>query len=191
MLMQLWSKQDANRSVDAFETEALALLDNLFAVALQLTSSGTEAEALVCDTYRTAFTRPDRPFPGSALKLFMFVLLHELDERAHSRSPARQQADRERQGEIGVGIVRPAPDGWLNELSDSEVQVALGLLPTDLREAIWLRDFEAFSYAEIALILQKEPAVVTALVSRSRRLLYERLLDGALQPSAGIKVAVR
>lgn len=75
--------------------------------------------------------------------------------------------------------------------SDSEVQAALGLLSTDLREAIWLRDFEAFSYAKIALIVQKEPAVVMTLVSRARRLLYERLPDDALQPSARIKVAAR
>jgi RNA polymerase sigma factor (sigma-70 family) len=56
-----------------------------------------------------------------------------------------------------------------------EVQAAVDGLPDAFREAVWLRDVEEFSYAEIARILAVPVGTVMSRISRGRRLLFERL----------------
>ena len=48
-------------------------------------------------------------------------------------------------------------------------------LPDAFREAVWLRDVEEFSYAEIADMLDVPPGTVMSRISRGRRMLFERL----------------
>jgi RNA polymerase sigma-70 factor, ECF subfamily len=56
-----------------------------------------------------------------------------------------------------------------------EVQAAVDALPDTFRQAVWLRDVEEFSYAEIAGILSVPIGTVMSRISRGRHLLYERL----------------
>jgi RNA polymerase sigma-70 factor (ECF subfamily) len=48
-------------------------------------------------------------------------------------------------------------------------------MPEAFRQAVWLRDVEEFSYAEIAQILDVPIGTVMSRISRGRRLLFERL----------------
>jgi RNA polymerase sigma-70 factor (ECF subfamily) len=50
-------------------------------------------------------------------------------------------------------------------------------LPEAFREAVWLRDVEEFSYAEIAEMQQIPLGTVMSRIARGRRLLHDRLLD--------------
>jgi len=45
------------------------------------------------------------------------------------------------------------------------------------REAVWLRDVEEFSYAEIASMVQVPIGTVMSRISRGRRQLFERLQE--------------
>jgi RNA polymerase sigma-70 factor (ECF subfamily) len=62
---------------------------------------------------------------------------------------------------------------------DVDLKAALDRMPALFREAVWLRDVEEFSYAEIARILAVPLGTVMSRISRGRRLLYELLTAGA------------
>ena len=63
----------------------------------------------------------------------------------------------------------------LRETLTPELQAAIDELPDAFREAVWLRDVEEFSYAEIAEMLNIPVGTVMSRISRGRRMLFERL----------------
>ena len=63
----------------------------------------------------------------------------------------------------------------LRETLAPELQGAIDALPGVFREAVWLRDVEEFSYAEIAEMLYIPTGTVMSRISRGRRMLFDRL----------------
>ncbi len=61
----------------------------------------------------------------------------------------------------------------------ADLRAALDSLPTPFRQAVWLRDVEEYSYAEIAQMEAVPVGTVMSRISRGRRLLFVRLADGA------------
>jgi RNA polymerase sigma-70 factor (ECF subfamily) len=55
------------------------------------------------------------------------------------------------------------------------LRAAIDGLPEAFRQAVWLRDVEEFSYAEIAAVLDVPIGTVMSRISRGRRLLFEAL----------------
>ena len=53
---------------------------------------------------------------------------------------------------------------------DADLQAALDALPDAFRQAVWLRDVEEFSYAEIARIVGVPIGTVMSRISRGRKL---------------------
>jgi RNA polymerase sigma-70 factor (ECF subfamily) len=62
-------------------------------------------------------------------------------------------------------------------------------LPEAFRQAVWLRDVEEFSYAEIARILDVPIGTVMSRISRGRRMLHESLTEN--QPEHTRRAASR
>ena len=60
-----------------------------------------------------------------------------------------------------------------------ELQSAIDALPEAFREAVWLRDVEEFSYAEIAEMLDVPIGTVMSRISRGRHLLVRTVEPGA------------
>ena len=58
---------------------------------------------------------------------------------------------------------------------DTDLQEALDALPEAFRQAVWLRDVEELTYAEIAGVLEVPIGTVMSRISRGRRALYDRL----------------
>jgi RNA polymerase sigma-70 factor (ECF subfamily) len=58
---------------------------------------------------------------------------------------------------------------------DADLQAALDALPEAFRQAVWLRDVEELTYAEIAEVLDVPIGTVMSRISRGRRALFERL----------------
>src|SRR6185295_8741760 len=56
-----------------------------------------------------------------------------------------------------------------------DLQAAIDALPAAYREAVWLRDVEEFSYAEIAEMLAVPAGTVMSRISRGRRMLFDQL----------------
>lgn len=167
-----------------FEQEALASLDSLYRTAMRLSRDRADAEDLVQDTYLKAFRAAGQFEPGTNLRAWLFAILHNT-ARNRFRDRARDlvTADSE--------IVDHAADGpaagssanppetpetlLLRDTLDPDLQAALDSLPPAFREAVWLRDVEEFTYAEIASMLDVPAGTVMSRISRGRRLLYERL----------------
>jgi RNA polymerase sigma-70 factor (ECF subfamily) len=169
----------------AFEAEALAALDSLYRAALRLTRVPADAEDLVQETYLKAFRAADRFEPGTNLRAWLFTILHNTAlNRARDRARDTVAVDSEfvdraaDTSSTGGGVGRPAetPESLLiRDTLAPELQAAIDALPEAFRQAVWLRDVEEFSYAEIAEMLAIPIGTVMSRISRGRHMLFERL----------------
>ena len=166
-----------------FEAEALAAIDSLYRTALRLTHDPSDAEDLVQDTYLKAFRAADRFEPGTNLRAWLFTILHNTARnRARDRARAAVTVDSEtveRAADAPVdpgGPIGDTPESLLlRDTLDPDLQAAVDALPAVFREAVWLRDVEEFSYAEIADMLQIPVGTVMSRISRGRRMLFDAL----------------
>jgi len=171
----------------AFEAEALASLDSLYRAALRLTRVPADAEDLVQETFLKAFRSADRFEPGTNLRAWLFTILHNT-ARNRVRDRARdtvaidseivdRAADAPPPAGARAGAAETPETLLLRETLAPELQAAIDALPDAFRQAIWLRDVEEFSYAEIAQMLSIPIGTVMSRISRGRHLLFERLKD--------------
>ena len=172
----------------AFEAEALAALDSLYRVALRLTHAPADAEDLVQETYLKAFRAADTFEPGTNLRAWLFTILHNTARnrlRDRARDVVAVDSDVvEKAGELqpATGLADTPETALLRETLAPELQAAIDALPEAFREAVWLRDVEEFSYAEIAKMLSIPVGTVMSRISRGRRALYEALQRARAAP---------
>src|SRR6186997_2605394 len=164
----------------AFEAEALASLDSLYRAALRLTRVPADAEDLVQETYLKAFRAADSFEPGTNLRAWLFTILHN-SARNRFRDRARDAVtidsdtvDRAADSPLTGGGETPETL-LLRDTLTPDVQAAIDALPDAFRQAVWLRDVEEFSYAEIAEMLKIPAGTVMSRISRGRRMLFDRL----------------
>jgi RNA polymerase sigma-70 factor, ECF subfamily len=168
----------------AFEADALASLDSLYRTAARLTRSAADAEDLVQETYLKAFRAADQFKVGTNLRAWLFTILHNT-ARNRARDLAREHVDVDSEAieraaaDNGIGpgsLIADTPETiLLRDTLTPDLQAALDALPPAFREAVWLRDVEEFSYAEIAEMLSIPVGTVMSRISRGRRLLFDRL----------------
>jgi RNA polymerase sigma-70 factor, ECF subfamily len=163
---------------DAFTAEALSYVDSLYGTALRLTRRPQDAEDLVQDTFLKAFKSAHQFERGTNLKAWLFTILHNTfrNVRRHDgRNPVDVDSEVvERAVDELTG--ESTPEDLLTRASlDVDLQAALDALPEAFREAVWLRDVEELSYAEIAGVLDVPMGTVMSRISRGRRALFESL----------------
>ncbi len=169
---------------DTFGNEVLGYLEPLYATAMRLTRNRADAEDLVQDTVVRALRFQDRFEPGTNLRAWLYTILHNT-WRNRLRDTAREatDVDSERIEELASTAEGPAdvdtPERMLlRSTMDADLKQALDELPDAFRQAVWLRDVEEFSYAEIAKMLDVPIGTVMSRISRGRRQLYEKLSRG-------------
>jgi RNA polymerase sigma-70 factor (ECF subfamily) len=157
--------------------EALGYLDDLYGAALRLTRNPADAEDLVQDTYVKAFRAARQFKPGSNLKAWLFTILYNA-YRNRRRDSGRDPVDVD-SGRVELSSQADPAEGpeqrLLREALDADVRAALDSLPEAFRDAVWARDVDEFSYAEIAEMLGIPPGTVMSRISRGRRMLYDKL----------------
>jgi RNA polymerase sigma-70 factor, ECF subfamily len=166
----------------AFEADALASLDSLYRTARRLTRSAADAEDLVQETYLKALRAAGQFQPGTNLRAWLFTILHN-SARNRSRDRAREAltvdseaVERALDGAERPGAPRETPESLLiRETLAPDLQAAIDELPAQFREAVWLRDVEEFSYAEIADMLSIPVGTVMSRISRGRSQLHDKL----------------
>ncbi len=166
-----------------FEAEALEFVDSLYRTALRLTRVPSDAEDLVQDTYLKAFRAAGSFEPGTNLRAWLFTILHNTARnRARDRSRDWVTVDSEVVDQAAetpafgaAGTVDTPETLLLKSTLTPELQTAVDELPPNFREAVWLRDVEEFSYAEIAAMLNIPVGTVMSRISRGRRMLFSRL----------------
>jgi RNA polymerase sigma-70 factor, ECF subfamily len=163
---------------DGFAAEALSYIDSLYGTALRLTRRPADADDLVQDTYLKAFRAADQFERGTNLKAWLFTILHNTfrNSRRHDvRSPIDVDSETVERA-ADVMAQDQTPEQLLTrDLLDADLQAAVDALPDSFRQAVWLRDVEEFSYAEIASILGVPIGTVMSRISRGRRMLFEKL----------------
>ena len=181
------TRQGLQGQAAPFEAEALGYVDSLYRTALRLTRNPADAEDLVQETYLKAFRAADSFEPGTNLRAWLFTILHNAARnRARDRARDMVTVDSEaveRASDAPVGAASDAgtaggdtPESLLLRAALApELRAALDALPDAFRQAVWLRDVEEFSYAEIAEMLSIPPGTVMSRISRGRRLLFEAL----------------
>ena len=165
----------------AFEAEALASLDTLYRAALRLARVPADAEDLVQETYLKAFRAAESFEPGTNMRAWLFTILHNT-ARNRFRDRARDTVavdsdvvDRAAELPPPGGIVETPETRLIRDTLAPDLQAALNDLPVAFREAVWLRDVEEFSYAEIGTMLAIPAGTVMSRISRGRRLLFDHL----------------
>jgi RNA polymerase sigma-70 factor (ECF subfamily) len=164
----------------AFDDEALDHLGTLETLSRRVAQNRTDADDLVQDAYLHAFQASHRFTPGTNLRAWLRTILTNLAKnRRRDRGRARV--------EINEQAVAWAADAHVSEHASPEqlllsevvgprLQTALESMPKALRDAVWLRDVEELSYADIARRLRVPIGTVMSRISRGRHLLHERLL---------------
>ena len=122
---------------------------------------------------QTALERFERPLLQYALSILQDLdrardtvtadseVVERADDSASAWSPARNN---------------DTPETLLlRDTLTPDLQAAIEALPGLFRQAVWLRDVEEFSYAEIAEMLSIPVGTVMSRISRGRRLLFDRL----------------
>jgi RNA polymerase sigma-70 factor (ECF subfamily) len=163
---------------DSFAAQALSHIDSLYGTALRLTRRPADAEDLVQDTYLKAFRAAHQFERGTNLKAWLFTILHNTflnRRRDQSRDPVDVNSETVEQA-ADAAAEEHTPEQLLTRATlDRDIQAALDALPEAFRQAVWLRDVEEFSYAEIAAMLGVPIGTVMSRISRGRRMLYDKL----------------
>jgi RNA polymerase sigma-70 factor (ECF subfamily) len=166
---------------DTFGTEVLGYLEPLYATAMRLTRNRADAEDLVQDTVVKALRFQDRFERGTNLRAWLYTILHNT-WRNRVRDTAREavDVDSERVEELaatgdGPTEIETPERLLLRATMDGDLQEALDDLPDAFRQAVWLRDVEELSYAEIAKVLDVPIGTVMSRISRGRRQLFDTL----------------
>jgi RNA polymerase sigma-70 factor (ECF subfamily) len=163
---------------EAFAQAALSHVDSLYGTALRLTRRAADAEDLVQDTYLKAFRAAHQFEPGTNLKAWLFTILHNTfrNSRRHDgRNPVDVDSEAVERA-AGAGPDDLSPEQILSRATlDADLQAALDALPDAFRQAVWLRDVEELSYAEMAQVLDVPIGTVMSRISRGRRALFQQL----------------
>jgi RNA polymerase sigma-70 factor (ECF subfamily) len=165
---------------DTVAGRALEFLEPLYATALRLTRNPADAEDLVQDTFVKALRFSDRFAAGTNLKAWLYtILLNTWRNRRRDAARDTVEVDSPRveaAAESTDSAALETPEQILMRADvRGDLQAALDALPEVFREAVWLRDVEEFTYAEIAGMLGIPIGTVMSRISRGRRLLFERL----------------
>jgi RNA polymerase sigma-70 factor, ECF subfamily len=150
---------------DAIVTE---FLDGLYSYAMILVCNPTAAEGLVRETYAREIEVMGRP-RGEARerKNRLFTILRNICFKRY-------------------GVLRHSIDSQDPYTSKTDhVRAAIQKLPTDLREVVFLREYEGLSYSEIAAILNCSASIVAPQLSRAReklRMLLAAELNAPIHP---------
>src|SRR5690348_17313729 len=171
---------ERDSSNDAFVRDALSYIDSLYGTALRLTRRPQDAEDLVQDTYLNAFRASHQFERGTNLKAWLFTILHNTFRNMRRnlvRNPIEVDSEAvDRAADDTAG--EHTPEQLLTRATlDADLQAALDALPDSFRQAVWLRDVEELSYAEIAQVLAVPIGTVMSRISRGRRALYEGLQE--------------
>jgi RNA polymerase sigma-70 factor (ECF subfamily) len=165
----------------AFEKEALHHFGELRKLSLRLTRNRADADDLVQDAYLRAFRGFQLFTPGTNLRAWLQTILRNV-ARNRWRDQHRARVLTEEAEAAGTiesrALEEASPEQLLlNRVMAPRLQQALESMPKELRDAVWLRDVEELSYAEIAQRLHIPAGTVMSRISRGRHQLHDRLVE--------------
>lgn len=161
-------------SVEEFETIALPHLRDLLRTATRILGNRTEAQDVVQDTYLQAWKSIHRFTPGTNIRAWLFTILFRTSTRHRhqwKKFDAGWTEEYEAYWEETLVYAPPIPP----HLTDEDLLLALGKLPSGYKVVLLLAVVEEFAYKEIAAILQIPVGTVMSRLHRGRKLLAHEL----------------
>ena len=157
-----------------FKRDLVALIPHLRAFARTLCGDAAAADDLAQDAVMKAWDARSSFQMGTNMKAWTFMILRNQFYSEKRRSWRQSQLDQEAAERTLVAIDDPA-----SPIALDEMRLALGMLPTEQREALILVGAGGFAYEEAADICGCAVGTVKSRVSRARRALHGILEDGA------------
>ncbi len=162
----------SNSDWDDFENEALPHLESLYRTARWIVSNDTEAEDLVQETLTQALNSFHRYERGTNCRAWMMKIMENLNlKRWRKLGQLKLVADTEEKIAETIAFEPSTPQN----ITDSEVLIALEKIPAQFRQIVLMADVEDFAYREIADILQIPIGTVMSRLHRGRKLLRAEL----------------
>jgi RNA polymerase sigma-70 factor, ECF subfamily len=144
----------------------LQYLDGLYEYARILTCNDTDAEDLVRKCFLRVAKIRRRMRPNSDLQLMLFTILRDA-----FRKQVRNVGKKYGRGENWNEPIT----SYATKFRSTDIRNVIGLLPEEDRELIVLRDFQAFSYQQIARLLNRPTDTVASRLFHARNKLSQLL----------------
>lgn len=168
--------RERQKEWEAFESEALPLMADVFRLAKYLVRDREEAEDLTQETFAEALKSFHRYTPETNCRAWLVTILYHLNsKRRRKLGQLKLVEDTEEQLAQTVAFEPPIPQ----QLTDEEILLALENIPEQFRHVVVLTDVEDFSYKETAELLQTPIGTVMSRLHRGRKLLRQQLTDYA------------
>jgi RNA polymerase sigma-70 factor (ECF subfamily) len=180
---QLSENSDAALA-QGFQCEVVALSNVLLLRAIRLTPNRADAEDLVQETLLYAFKGFDKFEPGTNAKAWLYRIMRNRWVNGYRRSEVRPVEDL--QGSMTDSVLsgaiapiwaehRSAEDKVLSRVPDPALQAALATLSPALREVLYYKFVEGYTYQEIAALVNVPVGTVMSRIHRGRRRIRDQL----------------
>lgn len=174
---------------DGSDATGLEYMNGLYSYAMVLTRNHAEAEDLVQETYVRAMPAMSRLRSKSNVKGWLFrILRNAWLNHLRKRRTAPEVAWTDAEDDSVKEIAEPSKDSYqalVSKMEREQVQAAIQALSAKFREIILLREFEEFSYDEIAGLLDCPVGTVMSRLARARSKLRVLLTYTKPESSAG------
>jgi len=170
------SRAEQRKNWEAFESEALPFMGDVFRLAMYLVRDRDKAEDLVQETFSNALTSFHRYEMGTNCRAWLSTILYNVHKK-HLRNERRLKFVEDMEERIAetIAFEPPIPQ----RLTDDEILAALDKVPEQFRTAVLLTDVEGFSYKEASSLLKVPIGTVMSRLHRGRRLLRIELAEYA------------
>ena len=165
----------------ASEELGIEHLDSLYRYAMALTKELTTAENLVCETYLNLVKVSSGFRELGSTKSLLFATLRD----RWINKPIKQRAgqgllETQHESEYSDEISENSSDAYPRREEPEDivrVREAISQLPAELQEILILREFEDFSYREIAMVMNCPAGTVMSRLSLARSRLRMLLME--------------
>ena len=174
-------------SASSWRDGVVALIPSLRAFAWSLSHNSADADDLVQDTLIKAWSNRDKFEPGTNLRAWLFTILRNTYYTAVGR---RRREVPDEDGKHAATLTALPSQDWNMQIH--ALQVALGALPDEHREALILVGAAGLSYEEAAEICGCAVGTIKSRVSRARTKMARLLsLDEDVEDRGLEGVAIR
>jgi RNA polymerase sigma-70 factor, ECF subfamily len=157
-------------------------LDGLFGYAMVLSRNRAEAEDLVQETCLRALLGMDSLRAEGSAKSWLFTILRNIwlnQLRRRRSAPAMVEFESDESGaNEPVDTTQDPHADYVTQIERCQVRGAIQRLPVEYREIIILREYEEFSYQQIADLLDCPIGTVMSRLARARLRMRDLLPDG-------------
>jgi RNA polymerase sigma-70 factor (ECF subfamily) len=174
-----------------FEREVMPHLQALYAVALRMTKSESEAEDLVQDAVLRAYRFWEGFESGTNARAWLMRIMTNVFRNQYRARVREQEIMGEAEtslanvGQFQGAAPRDAESALFGRMLSRDVEKALALLPPEFRLPVILADLEDLSYKEIADIMECPAGTVMSRLYRGRRMLQRVLGDYGVAGQSG------